>query len=268
MSAAFCRVKIISGIVPPRRTLTRAGAGAGFTLLEIVLALTIFGLLTLMAYSAFDVGHRAVLKGERAADINQRMRIAADIISRQLHSAIFYFAKDDEDSSPYFLGTAEGMSFVTAAPQSHNGQGLAVVTYRVVDGELVIEERISFSRDNLWESRDNFEVQRSVLFSGFSALHFEYLQHEEEADAWQPTWDGREHEGMPAAVRITVEGLEFFNFSPWVQSIPLMTVAGGSGTDEAQEPPDEEEDDAAGTTEFGDKPNTGFRNKANERDAE
>ena len=253
----------------PWRTRTRGRGTAGFTLLELVLALVIFSLLTLMVYSAFYLGHRAVLKGERQAQINQRVRVAEEIIARQLRSAVRYFGKQDEDSFPYFLGTADGLSFVTAAPQSRGGTGLAVVTYRVVRGSLVVEERIGFTPNDIWQPRDDLHVQQAVLLRDFSAMRFEYQPHEEqntnpEGSEWHPAWDGREEEAMPAAVRITVEGLEFFQFHPWVRDVPLMTIAYGWGSDEFEEPPEEDEPDSAGQLsddqengDFADEPNTG-----------
>jgi prepilin-type N-terminal cleavage/methylation domain-containing protein len=264
------------GGAAPWRTRTPGRGIAGFTLLEVVLALVIFSLLTLMVYSAFFIGHRAVLKGERQADISQRVRLAEEIIARQLHSAVFYFGKQDEDSFPYFLGTADGLSFVTAAPQSRGGTGLAVVTYRVVRGSLVVEERMGFTPDDVWQPRDDLHVQQAVLLRDFSAMRFEYQPHEgqneqnpnPEGSEWHPAWDGREEEAMPAAVRITVEGLEFFQFHPWVKDVPLMTVAYGWGSDEFEEPP-EEADDAENADEVpGDQENGDFADQPNSGDAE
>jgi hypothetical protein len=203
--------------------------------------MTIFSLLALMVYGAFYLGHRAVMKGERHADISQRVRLAAEILARQVRSAVFYFARDDEEGYPYFLGRADEMSFVSAAPQSRGGTGLAVVSYRVEEGRLLMEERIAFTPEDLYEPPSEARQERGVLLEGFSAIRFEYIPHEE-VDAWQPAWDGREEESLPAAVRVTIDGLEFFEFHPWVQEIPVMTVAYGWGTDEFLEPPEEDQD--------------------------
>src|SRR5437763_3689258 len=86
---------------------------AGFTLIEVVLSLVIFSFLTLMVYGAFFVGHRAVLKGERDADQNQRMRVAEDVLGREVRSAVFYRSKHQDETAPYFLGHGDGLTFVT-----------------------------------------------------------------------------------------------------------------------------------------------------------
>ena len=223
--------------------MTRAPRNDGFTLIEVVLALVILSMIALLLYSAFETGHRAVVAGEREADINQRTRLAEEIIGRQLRSTVFYFARDEDDQFPYFVGRADGVSFVSSAPQSRGGTGLAVITYRVVDNQLVLEERVAFSPDDLYEVPADVSLSRAVLINGIQSLLFEYIARDDSEGNWQRTWDAQEEDTLPAAVRVTLEGLPFFDGAPWTQVIPLMTVAAGWGTDEYQEPPEELEHD-------------------------
>lgn len=224
---------------------------AGFTLLEMVLALVIFGMIAAVVYSAFYFGHRAVTSGERAADENQRMRLVEEILGRQVRSAVYYFAMHDEEQVAYFLGAPDGMSFVTSAPQSRGGTGLAVVTYRLVEGRLVLEERTNFAPDELYDTPADVRVERAVLLEGFSSFRLEYLAREEQDLGWVDKWDARDDD-VPGHVRVTIEGLPFFGGQPWVREIPLLTMVAGFGTDDFQEPPEDETedddgDDAAGT---------------------
>jgi general secretion pathway protein J len=221
----------------------RCIAGApGFTLLEVILALVIFSLLTVMVYSAFFIGHRAVIKGERDADLNQRMRVADDVLSRQVRSTVVYFARHEDEVFPYFVGRPDGLSFVSAAPQSRGGTGLALVTYRVTPGQLVLEERVGFTPHDVYRAPADAHIDRAVLLSGFSSIRFEYLAHDDTEGNWEKTWDARDEDALPVAVRITVEGLDFFGH-PWVREIPLMTVAYGWGNDDMLEPDDDEDFD-------------------------
>jgi type II secretion system protein J len=216
---------------------------AGFTLLEMVLALVIFGMIAAVTYSAFHFGHRAVTSGERAAGENQRMRLAEDLIGRQLRSAVYYYAQHDEEDIPFFLGFADGMMFVTGAPQSRGGTGLAVVTYRVVEGRLLLEERVHFTPDDLYDAPADAAVERAVLLEGFSSFRLEYLPHEDIDLGWAEKWDARDEDGLPAAVRVTVDGLSFFGGQPWVREIPLLTMTAGWGEAPYQEPPEDQVED-------------------------
>jgi len=231
------------------REMQRRGGTAGFTLLEMILAMVIFGMIAAIVYSAFYFGHRAVASGERAADENQRMRLVEEILGRQIRSAVYYFARHDEEQVAYFLGSSDAVSFVTSAPQSRGGTGLAVVTYRLAEGRLVLEERTNFTPDQLYKVPADARSERAVLLEGFSSLRFEYLPKEEVDAAWTDKWDARDDDSLPAAVRVTIEGLGFFGPRPWQREIPLLTMAAGWGNDDFQEPPEDEvEDDDEDTT--------------------
>jgi prepilin-type N-terminal cleavage/methylation domain-containing protein len=225
---------------------------AGFTLLEVILSMGILSLIALTLYGAFFTGHRAVVAGERAAEINQRMRVAEDIFARQIHSAVFQWARHDDDQFPYFVGRPDGVSFVSSAPQSRGGTGLAVVTYRVDQNRLILEERSMFTPDDLYDPPANAYVERAVLMEGFESLKLEYLARDDPDSNWQQNWDAQEEDAMPAVVRLTVGGLAFFDGLSWTTVVPLMTVAYGWG--EEPEPPDEDEhydqdDDKQGETD-------------------
>lgn len=216
-------------------------SAAGFTLLEVVLSLVIFSFLVLMVYGAFFIGHRAVIKGENAAELNQRMRVAEDVLGRQVRSTMVYFARNDEERFPYFIGRPDGMSFVTASPQARGGTGLAVVTYRAAPGQLVVEERIGFTPKDIVKPPNDAHIARAVLLTGFTSIRFEYRAKDEGDGGWQPNWDAREEDDMPVAVRISIDGLEFFGH-PWIREIPLMTKAYGWGNDDLEEPDEEDVD--------------------------
>src|SRR3989442_7213405 len=93
----------------------RTGSG-GFTLLEIVIALTALALITVICYGAFHLGIRAMERGEVAVVAAPRLRGATDGIIRQIQSIVPYKApnRDDEEDG-FFMGTARSMAFITGA---------------------------------------------------------------------------------------------------------------------------------------------------------
>jgi type II secretion system protein J len=223
----------------PRRV---AAGAAGFTLVEVILSLVIFSLLVTGAYSAFDYGHRAVRAGEKQADMNQRMRVAEEIIGRQIRAAVIQPAAWEDDQTWFFIGRPDAVSFVTASPQGQGGLGLAVVTYRVVEHSLVLQERAIFTTDDLYEPPADARVQEAVILRDFESLKFEYLPHEDLEGQWQGAWDARDEDNLPAGIRMSVTGLQFFDGHPWVYQAPLMSVAYGWG-DDFLEPPDDDLED-------------------------
>jgi prepilin-type N-terminal cleavage/methylation domain-containing protein len=213
-------------------------ARAGFTLLEVVLAMTALALVVTICYGGFHLGIRAVERGEMAVVTSQRLRVAADVLIRQIKSTVPYPARnEDEEVYPYFVGSATSLTFVTAAGLQGGG-GLTRVVYQVANDplRLVIAESPFFSPDVLGrEAPDKPGEAAAVLLDGFRSIKFEYLMNDGVESEWRSAWDGHEDEMLPAAVRIMVEGLPGFGGDTWGQEIPVMATAYGENTGEVDE---------------------------------
>jgi prepilin-type N-terminal cleavage/methylation domain-containing protein len=210
----------------------------GFTLLEVVLAMTALALVTGICYAAFHLGVRAVERGEVAVVTAQRLRVASDTIIRQVKSTVAYAARNkDEDVYPYFVGTATSMTFITAAGLTGGG-GLTRVIYQVANDptRLILSESPFFSPDALGtEPPDNPGQQSAILLDGFKNLKFEYLMNDGVDTEWRPDWDGHDEEELPAAVRITVEGMAGLEVPVWGQEMPIMVALYGDNLGEVDE---------------------------------
>src|SRR5262245_58419323 len=230
----------------------------GFTLIEVVLAMTVLALVTAICYAAFHLGIRAIERGEVAVVGAQRLRVATDVIIRQIKSAVPYAARNrDEDIYPFFFGGATWVTFVTATGLEGGG-GLARVSYQVVDDppRLVVTESSFFSPDQLGRDPvDKHGERTAVLLENFRDLRFEYMLSDSIDTEWRSEWNSHDEEAMPAAVRILVDGIPGLETDRWGQEIPIMsTLYGDSGSElgdedeynaaEGPAEPDEPEEDA------------------------
>jgi len=214
----------------------RRGAAGGFTLLEVMLAMTALAMLSAICYAAFHLGIRAVQRGEVAVVTAQRLRVASDVLIRQVKSAVPYPARNDDDEVyPYFFGTPTSMTFVTAAGLDGGG-GLARVSYRLEDDppRLVLEESSFFNADGLGRKRfDPVDPRSAVILDGFRQLRFQYLLNDGADTEWKNAWDGRDEELLPQAIRIIVDGMPGIEGDEWGQEIPIMVTTynpdGGGG---------------------------------------
>jgi prepilin-type N-terminal cleavage/methylation domain-containing protein len=210
------------------------GAGErGFTLLELIIAMALFGMIGLAVFGVIVLGATSAGKGERVVEQARRYRIANQVITRQVSSTECLHLPpqneddglDDEesDSIPFFLGQAETLEFVTSAPQRPDASGLAIVEYWVEDGMLRMSERPIFTAyatgNELDRSLEEDSVTTTLLYD-VESVTFSYLR-ESDSDEWFEVWDAADEEMLPATVRIDVRpsaigGPDFYH------EIPIM----------------------------------------------
>jgi len=99
-------------------------AAAGFTLIEVVIALTIFALMSGILYGAFALAHNAVEKTQRSATQSQKQRSVGDLVGSYLRSAFPYKAST-QDLGIFFQGESDSVSFISAYSQGLGGRGMA-----------------------------------------------------------------------------------------------------------------------------------------------
>ena len=92
------------------------GMNQGFTLVEVVITLTVLGFILLIIYGAFRLGFSAVEKGESIKEEYQKMRIISQLITQQIKSVVPYKIKTQKAEGDYlaFEGKAHSLKFVSA----------------------------------------------------------------------------------------------------------------------------------------------------------
>jgi general secretion pathway protein J len=205
----------------------------GFTLLELMISLTLLGVMLTMVYSVFATALASVPRGEDVAVQSARMRAATSLLTRQVRSIIPYQVEGEDESTPcYFMGNPGYFDFYTAAPQRNGGEGLAHVTYWT-DGHTLwmAEVLVQSSTTDTGEQRPAPSPAAVVLLEGLTSAEFKYRRVDGTDDVdneFRDSWDSFEEQMLPGAVRIWLTGLGVGN-SYWVQEIPIMLVSYGLG---------------------------------------
>jgi general secretion pathway protein J len=191
--------------------------GRGFTLIEIMLAVSILAVVILLATAALRVGLRAWEAGQRRVDLQQEGRALVELLSEALAGATPYQGRlgSNPERVVLFEGEPDEVRFVTTAPpltlDAPAAPYHAVILGRKGSDALRLVER-------LVPSDDPFPADgpERVLSSSITRFRLEYR---DDAGAWQERWDGREAGGLPTAVRLelAVGGL--------VRSAPALVVA-------------------------------------------
>ena len=206
------------------------GHSRGFTLLELVIALTIVTVIVVIIFGALRIGIRAWEKGERDVDIRQRQRIVLDLIKRQLASTCVSDVRMKDQQLVPLKGDSKSIEFVSQIPLTPGNQlGIVFVKYAVKREKEGDKERLTFFErsvafpDKSTGAGSPGEGDYSELMSGMKSMEFEYLkeQPDEAESKWQKSWDPEVDKGVPRAVRVT---LEEDNEKP-----PIYVIAGAGG---------------------------------------
>jgi prepilin-type N-terminal cleavage/methylation domain-containing protein len=224
----------------------------GFTLLEVLIAMAILGLMAAVVFAGLRLGTGASEKGEKEAQRLQHLRIVSEMIGVQLRCATPYSlikrpkagqAQDEnfQDESErgkkgfpvFFEGMPDSLRFVTARALEPSMNGLVQAFYELErsGNEPNFRVREDFVRgiDSLKKAPDK---NGSIVQKGVSSLQFHYFgkSQEEKEPRWRTEWNGRTMRGLPSGVRIQVVLADDTSYPlDWIVWIPSEPWSAGTG---------------------------------------
>jgi general secretion pathway protein J len=179
---------------------------AGFTLIEVVLALSIFALIGAVLYGAFSLSHRAVEKSQASFEVNQKLRSFTDLLGSYIRSA-YPYRQSAQDTTVFFDGQEDQLTFVSSISLAMGGRGMSMIRigWAAEEGEgpIQLEEEVPL-RLNLSEDVNSGGLRNDVIIQErVKELRFAYLDPKSEEEIWEERWDGREKLALPRAVRLS-----------------------------------------------------------------
>ena len=148
-----------------------AGDHRGFTLFELLVAVILLGMITVMIYSVLNVGIKFSDKGERALVRTVRQHGLLNLLYRQIVSAYY----DNTQRRVIVSGEGEVLRVVTRSPLRYRTAGVVLALYRYDPAEQVLyysEKRDYYNIDYNEEYLPDFDIML-VLASGVPSLSFE-----------------------------------------------------------------------------------------------
>lgn len=190
----------------------------GFTLLELVVAITLMGLVLVVLYSGLRLGLNGWDSGEARAEATNRVRLTAEFLRRQLaQSMTVYWTNDKQDETVVFAGQADRIEFVAPMLAQLGQGGLYRVRIEAGDGGLWIRWRPYWPTDpNAGEERE------TVLLDGVSSVEWAYFGAERDDDPhpqWRSNWASPVRRPLLVRLNLTLQG------QPW----PDLVVALSEG---------------------------------------
>lgn len=173
----------------------------GFTLLEILIALFIFSILSLLMAAGLRTVINAQSGTEMSADRLRELQFATLIFSRDIEQAVNRPVKNAEGKEEHsFVGTKEAVTFTHA--------GNAAFTSSIPMSQLA-RTRYEIKDNILWrivwdqvDATEKTKSHRRPLLSDVSAIIFSYL---DEKKKFHDKWPSSNENKLPLAVRMTIK---------------------------------------------------------------
>ena len=189
----------------------------GFTLIEVLLAVSLLSLILLLLFSALFSANRSWAATERRIAQNDELRLVAEFIQRQLTAQAPLFWAGQDDTSLLFSGAQDELYFTAGLPAHRGGGGVQALTLKVsrAGGERQLAlyfQPVSAARRPF----DNHGAERVVLLANTARIELAYYGREEieGQSTWRDEW--RHAELLPELIGLTVYPA---TGRPWPQMI-------------------------------------------------
>lgn len=181
---------------------------SGFTLLELIVAVTIFAVTAVAIYSSFGVGIAAWRKAEDSYKVRQEARHFFSLFSRDLMAAVnFTLLVDPKDQTKFkdsFEGSFDLVTFWRPLKIKGEGsKGTIKLTYYLKndgtdpDGKEV--KSVYRKLQTYEESAKEGAGVESVLVSRISGFELEYIYYAGEEIVWEKEWKKKDDSILGAA---------------------------------------------------------------------
>jgi len=198
----------------------------GFTLVEVVIALTIVATLLVITFAGLRVGLAAWQRGDERGQALERARSVTQIITRTLGAAYPYqvAAVGREPARVLFEGAADRVGFVTAVPPFPGAEPVAftAVTLGLSTGPapgLALTQKVL-------PNDKPFDPGLAPIFvdGAVSGVRFRYLKNT--TGEWTSTWDAAAEKTLPLSIEVTLTILQAgrsVEQPPLIVSVPVTT---------------------------------------------
>ena len=203
---------------------------AGFTLIELVVAMALLGMMMVLLYSGLAFALRSwdagEVNGRRTAD----RRIGENFLRREMAELFPMRFKDPMSVKVAFLGEAQKLKFVSSRPAGVTQGGLSLVGVEVENGAKPRERHLVMRRAMPDDEARDFgpldRAERTVLIEDVDSVQFSYFGTENDFTdpKWYDTWPFAER--IPRLVRLRIRAPDTTLMAEMVMRIELAEEAG------------------------------------------
>ena len=200
----------------PRQENETGSGEDGFTIVEALVAITLFSLLSLLVMGALRFGTKAWHRSyDVSTEIDETVQVQT-LLRRLIEGANPRFVPlPARKGYVDFDGNSQSLSFISDPPRSLDNAGRLIVTLSIDKQDFTFA-----TRPEIGSPADGSSLARRVMLSGVEAVNFSYFGAKRRgAEAqWHSAW--AKETALPTLVRIEVKRLPRKSM-PW----PEMVVA-------------------------------------------
>ncbi|NJD57312.1 MAG: prepilin-type N-terminal cleavage/methylation domain-containing protein [Nitrospirae bacterium] len=172
----------------------------GFTLLELVIAITLIGLIVLIVTGAMRLSYRSVSSGEKRIDQLERLRTTAGVIDAQVQSCMPLRTEPDTEPKSSLKGQSDSLELATNYSLWKGRAGYVLAAYHIALGEDG-RQALSISEHTVGVD----DTRETQLLGGFDEMRFSYYATAagESEGSWAEEWT--DETLMPEKVRLIMK---------------------------------------------------------------
>ncbi len=202
---------------------------SGFTLVELLLAVTLLSILLALTYGGLQAATRTTDRGQKILEESGRLRMAHQFVRKQINQALPLGFNQQEDTASalgeppiteVFAGRPDSIRFVGPMPGYLGFGGPQVQELNIIDGDDGLELVLSHALLQGFEDASLDERAPIVLIDHIASAEFSFLARDEEGEiaGWVTDWE--ETAQLPVAVALDIQ-FEEGAYTDW----PLLVAA-------------------------------------------
>lgn len=191
MQVSDCKFNVRIPCFAPRK------GEAGFTLLELMISISMLVIIILIIGGAMRLGSRSVNAGEKKIETLERVRSSLSLIDSQIQSITPLTYIEDAARKFYFKGERDALQFSSNYSVWMGQRGYVIAAYRI--------ESDNYGRQTLYVSENivGLEAKRETkLIDASDGIYFDYFIKEptEEKGKWVEKW--ADDNNIPEKIRL------------------------------------------------------------------
>ena len=179
----------------------------GFTLIELVIALSLSVVIVVILLAAMRLAYKSQAKGAEKVEMAQKIRLLEDRITWLLRGTYPYYVKKTDEEKLFFKGESDQIGFVTSSVDSYGKgpedlAGLKWISLFTDREGLKMREKVFFLED-VFEDEGGKDYLLDPEVKILDLEYYDIPEDETEGD-WVSYWDPEDKTYLPDAVKFKI----------------------------------------------------------------